>query len=713
MTLQTITSFKHVGSFCIVLFFALFRPAAIWPEVPISTAPLAVLAAWLLLFYKIHNTVGYRAFFTQHKNLLLLITAYFALCGASLIANYHRYPDITSFVRWGLTFPIIQSALVACGFLFALPQNTRGISLSNLPMRGVVVLFIATLIPAVTFWQIMDNDSAHTLYRYTVAGDMGNNTYVNRSILATSTDLGAVSAIIAVAALALTTQAARHRHWIFANLTLAVFAANLVAGTLSSSRGFFLGMGIGLATIFYQLLGGRIKPLLIWALPLLLTGLLALVFGPDNVLYKLAAISPFFLTLATGLSPTQHDLTLNHVSTALGDRAHLWHRAITEITAHPWLGISNGGYRLLNGSLGETPINNVHNAYLQLGVDAGLLGFILGVVVLYILLKRAKCTGQAPIYAVTLAGLLVDNFADHSLAWIALATYAVSHGTAALPTLDTKPKETWRAPALAALSSLALFSIMVTQYQSKHSAYTALELAEQIDKVRPYLFPDYWNSAPILITSEMDSQLRQLGDARTTGTAILYPSIDSSDYCAYAYPNAKLLYIDDEHDIVATGDYRIMGNRWRLSYAVKPNIECILRDPNQIGHWISNYHRHYGERLKNQNADILLVSDHIAFFSPIFEASSNHKLTLHLTSKDLEGVPPTLVVHYYDASTGIEVASKRHSPAVGASQLFIQLPSAPSGSGFLKLKLDKSPNDLGKKLSREVRIKRINLTQIQ
>ena len=712
MTVSQYTPFKHIGSFCLILFLGIFRPAAIWPDIPVSTAPLAVLAAWLLLFYKIHLTLGFRAFVHRHRFLLIVIVLYFILCGLSLIANHSRYPDTAAFVRWGLTFPIIQSALVACGFLFTLPQNTRGLSISRLPVSGGWVLFIAALIPAVTFWQIIDNDSAYTLYQYTVAGDMGGNNYVRRSILATSTDLGAVSAIIAIAALMLAIQTLRHRQWLFATLAAVIFAANASAGTLSGSRGFFLAMGTGLVALLYQLLGGRIKLMLVWAPSLLLTGTLALLSAPDRMLSTLTAISPIFLSLVTGILPTKHDVTVNQVSTALGYRADLWHRAITETTANPWLGISNGGYRLLNETLGETPINNVHNAYLQLGVDAGLPAVILGALVIITLLKSAKATAQVPIYATILAGLLVDNFADHSLAWIALATYAASHSAGAFPTLANKQDKTWRNTALAATSSIVLFSVLMAQYQNKQSAYKEMELAEQIDKARRYLWSDYWNSAPILITSDMDATLRQQGDARTKGRTALYPAIDPLDYCAYAYPNTKLLYLSGEHDALATGGSRTMGNNWGLSYKLDSHTECASPDPKQIGNWISNYHRHYGERLKSPNADILVITDYIAFFSPIFATPSNHELTLNLTSKDLEGAPPTLVVHYHDAKTGTEITATRHNPDTGTNQLSVKLPSAPSGKGFIKLKLENWRNDREKKLRQEVRIKSINLTRI-
>ena len=700
---------KHVGSFCVIFFLAVFRPAAIWPEAPVSTAPLAVLAAWLLLFYKIQKTVGYKAFLTKHRTLLLLITGYFALCGLSLITNQHRYTDLVSFVRWGLTFPIIQSALVACGFLFTLPQNQAGLSISRLSASGILVLFIAGLIPAVALWQIINSESAYLLYQYTVAGDMGNVVGVTRGILATSTDLGAVSAIIALVALMLAIQTASHQRWLLSSLMLVIFIANAAAGTLSESRGFFLSLGIGLIILAYQLLGRNIKLIIIWALPLLLSGFLVLLFAPERMLYTVAALSPVFAALSTGIIPTEQDFVLNQMGRALGDRADLWQRAIGEITAHPWLGISNGGYRLLNESLGETPIDNVHNAYLQLGVDAGLPGFILAAMIALALLKKAKGTAQSPLYATICASLLVDNFADHSLAWIAIVTYAASSTRDSVPVLFNVQQKPSQIVAAAAISSIALGSVFVAHQQNKQKAYNAMDLAQQISSVRPYLSSDYWNSAPTLISNNMDRALRQQGEARVRGATALYPSIETARYCAYAYPNAKLLYLNNEHNAVSTSNSRMMGSRWRLSYETSPNNDCELSDATKISNWISNYHVFYGERLRNPNIDILMVTDYIAFFSPIFPASTSHELTLNLTSTALDDASATLGVYYYDATTGFLLSAFQHYPDTGASQLSVELPAAPSGKSFLKLKLENWRNDPEKKLQQEIRIKNISL----
>jgi O-antigen ligase len=426
MTVLQPYRFKHIGSFCLIFALAVFRPAAIWPEIPVSTAPLAVLAAWLLLLFKIYSTIGFIEFFKRHRTMIALITAYFLLCGASLIANYHRYPDTAAFVRWGLTFPIIQSALVACGFLFTLPQNEQGLSLTRLPGSVLVALAIATVIPVMAFWQIIDNKSAYEFYQYTVAGDYGNQNIVTRSLLATSTDLGAVSAIVSLCALLLCIYLVRTRQWLWASAALAIFALNAASGTMSGSRGFFLSIGVGILVLTAQWLAHHRRLLVLSLIPMLLMGIMALQFAPAHVLWSLHQGTPI----------NASDLTLNLSASALGDRANLWQRAIEQTAEHPWLGISNGGYRLLNQSLGETPVNNVHNAFLQLGVDSGLGGLLIGLLLIFVLIRRAQGSAQLPLLAAVLAGLLVDNFADHSLSWIALTTFTLANCAVRFPTLQ-------------------------------------------------------------------------------------------------------------------------------------------------------------------------------------------------------------------------------------------------------------------------------------
>jgi hypothetical protein len=467
MTVLQPYRFKHIGSFCLIFALAVFRPAAIWPEIPVSTAPLAVLAAWLLLLFKIYTTIGFIGFFKRHCTMIALITAYFLLCGASLAANYHRYPDIAAFARWGLTFPIIQSALVACGFLFTLPQNEKGLSLTRLPGSILLVLATATVIPAITFWQIIDNKSAYEFYQYTVAGDMGSHEHTKRSILATSTDLGAVSAILALCPLLLGVYLARTRKWLWASAALAVFALNAASGTLSGSRGFFLSIGVGILVLTAQWLIHHRRLLVLSLIPMLLTGIMALQFAPAHVNSKLAKFAPALWSLHQGTPINASDLKLNLSASALGDRANLWQRALEQTAEHPWLGISNGGYRLLNQSLGDTPVNNVHNAFLQLGVDAGLVGVLIGIVAIMVLIRRSQGSAQLPLLAAVLAGLLVDNFADHSLSWIALTTFTLANCAVRISPLQTSHARTKQIMAGLVVVSVVMGLGIFARYQGK------------------------------------------------------------------------------------------------------------------------------------------------------------------------------------------------------------------------------------------------------
>lgn len=699
-------SFKHVGSFCIIFFLAVFRPSTIWPEVPVSTAPLAVLSAWLLLLYKVHKTVGYRAFLTQHKTLVLLIGGYFLLCGASLIANYHRYPDLASFLRWGLTFPIIQSALVACGFLFTLPQNINGSSVTRRLDSKLIVFAISAAIPTMTFWQIVDNEGAFQVYQYTIAADMGAQGHTIRSVLATSTDLGSISAILGVAALSILIKQVHTRNWLWATGALLIFVLNTVSGTLSGSRGFFLAFGLGLLACMHQLVGGRLKSSLRSAVPLLLIGLLALQTVPVNTYRTFEGLSPVLAPLALGIPPAKEDL-LNSVSGALGERASLWNRATEEILAQPWFGISNGGYRLLNESRGESVINNVHNVILQLGVDAGVGGLLFGVCIICILMRITAGKLQAPVFVTIAAGLMVDNFADHSLSWIAIAAYAMASCTPVMPRLLTNTRAAPKLVTSLTLSSFVLLIVLISQHHQKQAAFNSMTLAEQISQAASYIFLDYWKKPPVMMSSALSMELDEvtLHDQLT-----LYPRIAVSDYCAYSYPGSKLLYLPSEQLATNVRRYRSLNDHWRFTSAQPEGCDYRAKNPAQISNWISNHHRSYGERLRQPNATMRLNTDYIKFFSPIFEVSAYQKLTFNLSSKDLESVSPTLVVYFYDAHTGTELSRVARIAEIGMSQIEFQVPPAPSGAGFLKLNLEDWRHDSGKNLRQQIDINNISLT---
>lgn len=708
MTLRDAPPFKHVGSFCIIFFLAVFRPAAIWPEVPVSTAPLAVLAAWLLLFFKIHKTVGYRTFFAQHKTLVLLIAAYFMLCGVSLIANHHRYPNIVSFIRWGLTFPIIQSALVACGFLFTLPQNEKGPSLTRAPASGLFVLAIAAVVPAMTLWQTLDNQNAYHFYQYTVSGDIGNIEYLKRSILATSTDLGAVSAILSIAALMGATERFQKREWLWGLAALLLFSLNVTSGVLSGSRGFFLSMGVGVFTLLALWLRTHLKLMLLAVVALANISILMAQFGPTNLLVKLAKLTPLFHSMHIGLPFDRRDLSLNLTTEALlGNRKDLWLRALDNVIAHPWTGISNGGYRLLNESVGDTPINNAHNAFLQLSVDAGIGGLLLGLVAVGLFVKRHQRKTLLAILMAAFTGLLVDNFTDHSLAWIVITTFALANSAAPQLNEISSPVKTKLIGA--SLFGLAILSAVgiTAKYQIQQHEYAARGLADQIYLASTFYSNDYWNDPPILISENLS---KVLGEARDVGTLSLYGEVPSENACAYAYYGAKLLHLPDEKLRPQFQEARGMGNQWAITNLEGHRCAADSRDPTNLKHWTSNHYQHFSTSGSKKNGTQLrMVNDNLALFSPIFDAHYQQTVRIWTRGTALEHIDPTLQVTYFDAASNRIMTEQIFEIKSETVQILMPLLSVKSGKAYLRLRLRDWQQNQATKQEQEVIVKGIEI----
>jgi hypothetical protein len=533
---------------------------------------------------------------------------------------------------------------------------------------------------------------------------MGIDGVTKRGILATSTDLGAISAILSIGVLSALIQRAKNLHWFWAIGALLIFVLSVVSGTISGSRGFFLAFAMGLLTVVYQFCGGRIKLMLSGTLPLIFISLLLLQAAPENVHRKLGGISPVFASLGLGIPVSTEDFKLHGARAALGDRADLWERGIEEVLAQPWLGMSNGGYRILNESLGVAPINNVHNAFLQLAVDAGVGGFLLGLVTILLLCKVVRGSCQAPVLAAILAGLLVDNYADHSLAWIAIATYTMANCTMVVMPLPITKYLTLPTIAASTLCSITILIGLFSLHHQRHIAYESLPLAEQINAAANYFFIDYWNIPPIMMTEALALDLK---DVRREEGLKLYPSIAVSDLCAYSYPGSRLMYLSREQTALNSSKYRSMSDQWGLTSEMPECRDIKAKNPSQISNWISNYHLHYGTQLTKANATMVLITDHIAFFSPVFEASERQSLVLSIMSKDLEGAKPTLVVSFYDATSGAELSSAPYLPETGTSRVKFSLPSAPSGVGFLKLRLQGWRKDSEKNLRQQIDINNV------
>lgn len=410
----------HAGTFLLLLTLAVMRPEGFFPGVGLPVGPLCLLAALVILPWKIHSTLGLPDFWKRYRLPLLLVLSYQLLCIASLLYNMDRYTDLAELFRWGVVFIAGQMLLPLCIFIFLLPGKPP--RLSRFSLVFMLVLSI-TVIPVSVLLQVYFPDVAAFAIRYFVGGDMISTDYLTiRGVLATSTDLGAILAILCWTALALASHNARdaRKAAIFFALWSALFA---YVGILSASRNFILFIAIATVSIVFITLWVKQRILIA---PTLL-GLTSLFYAsaytlPNALLYKLGRFIPYFEKVRTDTEISLKDLPPHASLESLGPRAPLWESTLKLIADNPLIGISNGGFRLAEDC--SCYRGNTHNILFQSAIDAGVLGVIVVSLLLgFTIAKSARDKWMLSLLFGVVATLMVDNFTDHSYAWIVIASF--------------------------------------------------------------------------------------------------------------------------------------------------------------------------------------------------------------------------------------------------------------------------------------------------
>ena len=195
-------------------------------------------------------------------------------------------------------------------------------------------------------------------------------------------------------------------------------------GTLSESRNFILFTGVAAITVVFASLWKRSKVLLMTALPLF-----AIVFYysayvlPSRLVNKLGRNIPHFENVRQGTETSIIDLWPNLSFSSLGRRGPLWESALSLFRENPLLGVSNGGFRLADEC--ACRLGNTHNILLQSAIDAGILGLVIMCLLLaYVIHKSAQNIWSLAFVLGVISTLMVDNFTDHSYAWIIVVSFA-------------------------------------------------------------------------------------------------------------------------------------------------------------------------------------------------------------------------------------------------------------------------------------------------
>ena len=416
---------RHIGTFSLLLCLATVRPDFVFPNTGLPVGPLVLLFGFAALLWKVIATIGFGEFVQRNKTLLILVFSYQFLCLISLAVNYSRYDDYYNLARWGFTFIAAQTLLPICVLIFSLPQHHHRLSLTTSAAGGWILAALGLIIPLMAFLQAFSPLLSIKLLSPFVASAIPIIPgYDVRGIFAAPTDLGAISGAISwtLGVCAFFTRSS--------NPLLAIFMAvlallNFGAGLLSDSRNFILFNLVVFAamTTLHLWSASKLKAICtgLLIIPLFYLSMLVL---PNGLLIGIGKFIPAFEKSAMNEAIQLSDLIPAISVTSLDERGRLWVTAWELVEKNPIIGISNGGFRLLNNSL---PIHNTHNLFLQSLIDAGVAGFTVICIGLLAIIKSAK--GNTPLLAFVfgiIATLQVDNFIDHSYAWVIIITFCFS-----------------------------------------------------------------------------------------------------------------------------------------------------------------------------------------------------------------------------------------------------------------------------------------------
>ncbi len=264
----------------------------------------------------------------------------------------------------------------------------------------------------VALWQIFDMSYSKNLTQYFVAYDIYSySSYIN-SLTRNRTIYGVIAAIILLVCLKLLFSSKISTTAKLFFITLAILS--LYTGIMGASRNFIFTLGIGLlAMSFKNVL--KFPKTTISLLLISIIGIHLLVINNHRVVAQYSRTLPYLAKLSNNQNLSIQDFIPKITYRATSGRSKLWQEGVLILKQNPWMGIGAGSYRLSTKYKGQL---NLHNYYLQVLVDSGIIGFISLILLLALLLKRAYNAGNLTILIAILSSLIFDNYLDYSMGWV-------------------------------------------------------------------------------------------------------------------------------------------------------------------------------------------------------------------------------------------------------------------------------------------------------
>lgn len=409
------------GLLMLILFLSIWRPVALFPFFTLSMVPITLLTILLALLWKIHHGPGFVWVWQKYRTEILLFLLYQVALLVSVGLNLNNYESFSHVVRYGIDPVAVFTAFPMLLLLFTLPKkHVVPAGEKHVITRAFVWLFFV-LVAMLGIFQYLDYEQSTKITRHFIAAEYPVSVNVS-SVFRIRTDFGP---IMALAALCLMTYLRFSSNVNNVNLhsklmIAAMIVLFVIAGLASGSRNFLLTFIVGVMFLLVHVFKKRPILTIVSLLSLILLSH-AIILSNLGATTKYGAIFPYLKKFGTHQSVELRDLVPVVNEEGLGGRLVLWKAAVKSWEENPFIGISGGSFRLARSINSDHVVNqiggNTHNLLLQSVVDAGVVGLILTVLILFFLIKRLE-KAQIPIAAAALASLMFDYYLDHSLPWM-------------------------------------------------------------------------------------------------------------------------------------------------------------------------------------------------------------------------------------------------------------------------------------------------------
>ena len=301
------------------------------------------------------------------------------------------------------------SFLIITTFLFLLRGNNRGY---------VVFLLLILAVNLIPWWQRFDYDSIRPFIRYTLAG----NLFQVSSVFRIASIYGPFAAICTVFFLS---------RAFFGNdekpirLLEGVVALSAFLGVFLSSSGTgMIGLFVGLVVFFWKIVKRKKVFIVVGVITVVMVHIF--VIQDNEKASTIGNVFPYIQKLHDNEHVVIEDFVPNISSKALSGRSHIWQRAFSLWQQSPWFGIGPGQYNL-GSKFGW--VTNVHNVYLNILTECGLLVFIPFCFLLGRFIYRMRHNDLLmPVLMSILVISFFENLFDKSFPWILMCSWIVATG---------------------------------------------------------------------------------------------------------------------------------------------------------------------------------------------------------------------------------------------------------------------------------------------